>query len=70
MSNVIELTEYFINNEFIKDLNTDNKMGTGGHLASVYSELVKDLWCGMDSYVSPWSFKKLIEKFASQVKRN
>jgi ubiquitin carboxyl-terminal hydrolase 4/11 len=67
MSNVFELTEYFINNEFIKDLNTNNTMGTGGYLALVYAELIKELWCGKDDYVSPWAFKRLIEKFASQV---
>ena len=65
MSNVIELTEYFINNEFIKDLNTNNTMGTGGYLALFYAELIKDLWCGQENYISPWQFKKLIEKFAT-----
>ena len=44
MSNVEELTYYFLSNDFVKDLNLKNPLGTGGHLASIYGELVKDLW--------------------------
>ena len=54
----------------MEDLNINNSLGTGGYLALVYSELIKDLWCGKDDYVSPWTFKKLIERFASQVNSN
>lgn len=29
LSNIWELTNYFITNEFIKDINRDNRLGTG-----------------------------------------
>lgn len=66
LSNTSELTQYFLTNEFLKDLNKNNPLGTGGYLISAYSELIKELWMGTDSYVSPWNIKKVIGKFAPQ----
>lgn len=66
LSNTYELTQYFLSNEFLKDLNKNNPLGTGGYLISGYSELIKELWMGTESYVSPWDLKKVIGKFAPQ----
>jgi len=66
LSNTSELTQYFLSNEFLKDLNKNNPLGTGGYLISAYSELIKELWMGTESYVSPWDLKKVIGKFAPQ----
>lgn len=86
MSNTYELTEYFLENRFIEDLNEKNPLGTGtqhssfdfliltlftgrsgGRLAVAYAELLKEMWYGNQTYNSPWNFKKVIGKFASQV---
>jgi hypothetical protein len=47
-------------------------MKIGGKLALHYSELMKEVWLGNSSYVSPWELKKTIGRLASQVslKRN
>jgi len=66
LSNTADLTQYFLSNEFLKDLNKNNPLGTGGYLISAYSELIKELWMGTESYVSPWDLKKVIGKFAPQ----
>jgi ubiquitin carboxyl-terminal hydrolase 4/11/15 len=66
MSNTWDLSEYFINNGFSKDLNPKNPIGTGGKLAVVYAELLKEMWMGSQAYVSPWDFKKVIGRVASQ----
>lgn len=66
LSNTSELTQYFFSNEFLKDLNKNNPLGTGGYLISAYSELIKELWMGTEAYVSPWDLKKVIGKFAPQ----
>ena len=64
LSNIIELTDYLINNKFVKDLNLTNPLGSGGFIASSYAELLKEMWIGDKSYVSAWDLKKIIGKFA------
>jgi len=82
LSHVSDLTYYFLDNHFIKDLNSSNRLGTGnliylktllfisrlgGKLAAAYAELMKELWHGTENYVSPWDIKKIIAEKASQV---
>ena len=64
LSNTIELTDYFLKDKFILDLNEKNLLGTKGYLAIYYSKLLKDLWFGIESFVTPLVLKKVIGKFA------
>lgn len=66
VSHTIPLTQYFLSNEYVSDINTTNPLGTGGKLACVFAELLRDLWHGSASHISPWNFKKVIAKIASQ----
>jgi len=47
-------------NEFVKDLNVKNPLGSGGLLASSYAELMKEIWVGSHNYVSAWDLKKIL----------
>lgn len=67
LSNVYELTEFLVSNQFLNDINEKNALGTGGKLITAYAELLKEIWDGSDRYVSPWQLKAVIGKFASQV---
>ncbi len=53
-------------NRFIRDVNSENPLGTGGYLAGSIAELMKDLWLGHKRAVAPWKFKKVISRFAPQ----
>ena len=53
-------------NKFIRDVNSENPLGTGGYLAGAIAELLKDLWFGNKQAVAPWKFKKVISRFAPQ----
>ena len=53
-----------LSNDFIKDINPENPLGTGGYLAGAVAELTKDLWLEQKRAVAPWKFKKVISKFA------
>ena len=77
LSNIPELTNYMINNSFVKDLNVKNPLGTGdtgkkNHflllfyciLAASYAELMKELWTGSNNYVSAWELKKIVGQVA------
>lgn len=66
LSNVYELTEFLLSNNFLADINEKNPLGTGGKLIAAYSELLKDMWEGSERYVSPWQLKSVVGKFASQ----
>lgn len=67
LSSIPELTSYLISHKYIQDLNNNNPLGSGGYLVSAYAELLKKLWQGNNSSISPWRFKKVIGKIASQV---
>ena len=60
----MELTNYMIKHEYLKDLNVKNPLGTGGFLAAAYAELMKEIWIDSNNYCSPWTLKKIIGKFA------
>ena len=65
-SQVHELHKYFLFNSFMKDLNEDNVISTGGRLAATISELLKELWIGSDKAIVPRNFYRVIGRFASQ----
>jgi ubiquitin C-terminal hydrolase len=57
LSNVLELTEYFINDEHSAEINTSNPLGTHGRLVKAYADLLKDMWSGQFSSVRPCHLK-------------
>lgn len=83
LSNTYESTTFFLTDEYKKDINKLNPLGSGnsllvktlclnhfnlgGKLAYYYSELMKEMWLGSQGYVSPWELKKTIGRLASQV---
>lgn len=60
------ISHYFLSNEYLKDMNKDNPLGTGGHLAMEYDSLLKELWFGTTPSTSPASFKRALGRFAPQ----
>jgi len=66
LSNTFDATTFFLTDEYKKDINKLNPLGSGGKLAYYYSELMKEVWLGSSSYVSPWELKKTIGRLASQ----
>lgn len=57
LSNIPPLTEYFLKDKYKDELNEDNPLGMKGEIAKVYAELLKQLWSGKYSYVTPRPFK-------------
>ncbi len=41
LSNTQQLTEYFLSNNFMRDINRVNPLGTRGNLACAYAELIR-----------------------------
>lgn len=57
LSNTPPLTEYFLNDKYQEELNYDNPLGMRGEIAKSYAELIKQMWSGKYSYVTPRAFK-------------
>jgi|JI61114C2RNA_FD_contig_41_2052271_length_1406_multi_2_in_0_out_0_1 ubiquitin carboxyl-terminal hydrolase 4/11/15 len=62
LSHVIELTNYFLTDKYISEINKENNLGTKGDLSTTYAKLLKQLWMGSDSSVSPTQLKRAIGK--------
>lgn len=65
MSNTPPLTEYFLNDKYQEELNFDNPLGMRGEIAKSYAELIKQMWSGKFSYVTPRAFKVSIVNTSS-----
>lgn len=57
LSNIPPLTEYFVKDKFTDELNKDNPLGMKGEIAKAYADLIKQMWSGKFSYVTPRPFK-------------
>ncbi|XP_043093155.1 ubiquitin carboxyl-terminal hydrolase 15-like isoform X5 [Puntigrus tetrazona] len=66
LSNVPPLTQYFLKDRHQVELNQDNPLGMKGEIAKAYAELIKQLWSGKYSYVTPRPFKTQVGRFAPQ----
>lgn len=55
-----------MSNQFLSEINHSNPLGTKGNLACAYAELIRNIWAGSDSAISPFTLKKVIGKFAGQ----
>uniref|UniRef100_A0A669EDE7 Ubiquitin carboxyl-terminal hydrolase n=1 Tax=Oreochromis niloticus TaxID=8128 RepID=A0A669EDE7_ORENI len=66
LSNTPPLTEYFLKDKYTDELNEDNPLGMKGEIARAYAELIKQLWSGKYSYVTPRPFKTQVGRFAPQ----
>ena len=66
LSNTLELTEYFLSEEYSNHINPQNPLGTQGVLVTAYAHLVKQLWHGSSEFISPWKFKKALGTYARQ----
>lgn len=47
-------------------LNVENKSGTGGKVINVFADVLKSLWLGSSSAITPRRFKEVVETFATQ----
>uniref|UniRef100_A0A4W3HLP2 Ubiquitin carboxyl-terminal hydrolase n=1 Tax=Callorhinchus milii TaxID=7868 RepID=A0A4W3HLP2_CALMI len=66
LSNTSPLTEYFVSDEYMDELNNDNPLGMRGEIANAYADLIKQMWSGKYSYVTPRAFKTQVGRFAPQ----
>ncbi|XP_075159626.1 ubiquitin specific protease 32 isoform X2 [Haematobia irritans] len=64
--NTQPLAQYFRHNMHLFELNTTNKLGTRGHLATRYGELLKEVWSATTRSVAPLKLRFCVTKYAPQ----
>ncbi|CAD8164051.1 unnamed protein product [Paramecium octaurelia] len=68
ISNTVPLTEYFLSNQYFDEINMDNPIGTKGQLVKRVGSLLKKLWYGEKSVVTPTNYKKAVGQFQPMFK--
>ena len=59
---IVKLSKYFMSNNHLQDLNVNNNLGSEGHLACAYGELVKDYYTTRKRSLEPSSILRIIQK--------
>ena len=57
MLHVLRLKHIFSGDQYQDDINTENPLGTGGQLAVIFANLMRNLWSGKDRSLSPYKLK-------------
>ncbi len=65
--NMIEFKDYFLANNYEKEINEVNPLGSKGKLAKNFATLVKNVWYGTQSVYSPWGLKNALGTFNNMV---
>ena len=66
MNHITPLTQYFVTDVYLKDLNKRNPLGSGGNVAMAYASLLKKIWSGEYSTLAPRMLKQTVAAFAPQ----
>ncbi|XP_077982942.1 ubiquitin carboxyl-terminal hydrolase 19-like [Glandiceps talaboti] len=66
LSNTKEFKDYFLDSSLREQINVDNPLGTGGHLALSFAVLMKVLWSGKYHSYAPSKLKNIVASKASQ----
>ncbi|XP_059216867.1 ubiquitin carboxyl-terminal hydrolase 32 isoform X1 [Stomoxys calcitrans] len=64
--NTQPLAQYFRQNMHMFELNTTNKLGTRGQLATRYGELLREVWSATTRSVAPLKLRFCVTKYAPQ----
>ena len=64
MSNTPVLTDYFLADMHINDINRDNPLGMHGEIAESYANLIKAMWSGSHTAHALKTFKQKVCSFA------
>jgi ubiquitin carboxyl-terminal hydrolase 8 len=66
LNHIEPLTQYFVQDKYVKELNKQNPLGSGGNVAIAYASLLKKIWAGNHSVLVPRLLKQTVASFAPQ----
>lgn len=65
LSNIQEARDYFKNDCYFKDINSNNPLGSGGKVAKAFADVVKTLWSNGKKVFKPVALKNVMGKQCS-----
>ncbi|KAJ3081686.1 ubiquitin-specific protease doa4, partial [Rhizoclosmatium hyalinum] len=68
LSGTVPLARYFLGGNYRKGINRSNPMGTKGVIVEEFSQIIKSMWGGQESIITPAQFKERIGEYAEQFK--
>ena len=66
LSNCFQLTKYFLSNSYQNEINTQNRLGSGGKIARLYKKLLKQIWKNEKEYIYPNKFHDVFIQYERQ----
>ena len=66
LSNCFQLTKYFLSNFYQNEINSQNRLGSGGKIARSYKKLLKQIWKGEEEYIYPNKFRDIFIQYERQ----
>ena len=70
LSNCLELTIYFLSEDYLKDINRANKLGMGGNLAEIWGNLLHEYWILHTRVGEPSELKNLFGEKVNRFRGN
>ena len=70
LNHIVPLTQYFLEGTYSKEMNRQNPLGSGGHVATAYAALLKEIWSGNYSALAPRLLKQTVASFAPQFRNS
>lgn len=70
LNHIAPLTQYFLEGNYLKEINRKNPLGSGGHVATAYATLLKEVWSGNYSALAPRLLKQTVASFAPQFRNS
>lgn len=66
LNHIEPLTQYFLQDRHLADLNAQNPLGSGGNVTLAYASLLKKMWSGDYAVLAPRALKQTVAAFAPQ----
>ena len=60
LGNCWELTNYFLSDNYLKDINLNNPLGSSGQICRIYANILKHIWFGIKKDYIPRNFKQVL----------
>jgi ubiquitin carboxyl-terminal hydrolase 4/11/15 len=67
ISNTWELIKFFLHDNYKKQINMNNPLGTKGKLVTAFAEVMQSLWIDSMKSIAPFDLKKAISEVSTQV---
>ena len=70
LNHIAPLTQYYLEGNFLNEVNRQNPLGSGGHVSTAYATLLKEVWSGNYSALAPRLLKQTVASFAPQFRNS